>query len=114
MRLRPCAAAAFLFTLGCGASYDLVGPQTYSIVCSHGRGHCYEKAVELCPNGFTVIGGNERIRSMYHVSEGPNAQVVPLRGEATIRCGAPQTAPPPCSTRETPSSAPSGGYGYGL
>lgn len=119
MRLRLCAAAALLLTLGCGASYDVVGPQTYSIVCSHGRGHCYEKAIELCPNGFTVVGGNERIRSMYHISEGPDAQVVPLRGEATIRCGAMQPAPAPCSSGELQYSAPPparavGGNGYDL
>lgn len=57
----------FITLSGCVmTSNQFVGPngnKAYSIKCNGGinsMGDCYEELSRLCPNGYTVIGSNER------------------------------------------------------
>ncbi len=81
-----------LFLVACGASATKVaGPDGkgtwYAVSCRRSQSNCYEKAGEVCPNGYHVADASDH--EGVYVSAGgfTGTQVTPTyNGEMMIKC----------------------------
>lgn len=78
---------ALALLTGCaGASATRVGRDSFAIECKRSRSNCYEKAAEVCPNGFDVMDGDSHSSAVI-VKGTYSSSVVPVyRGELLVRC----------------------------
>ena len=89
-----------LLALGCSSSSAKMisnYPPRWDVTCTRALGHCYERAAEVCPNGFRILD-NANAAGAVVQRYGDTAVATPtFYGEIIIDCG--QTVPPaspPC------------------
>jgi hypothetical protein len=87
--VRTAVVAIALVLVGCATAKPITGPdgrQAFLIRCSRDQGVCVEKAGEVCPRGYTVLGASGTEGAFVSSGGGLTTVTPTYRGQLMVQC----------------------------